>query len=167
MSESHESGRKLADPGETPLVTDAVDVVGELYRAFHTADRDTIVATVTRYFDAEVVLTEPDAMPWGGVYQGIDVVLPMIAAFADPGGPMPPEKIQVDQLFVQSVADGADEQVVAAVSFPFQGKETVVPMRALEWFTVRAGKIVEIKIFQCETVEALAALDGELAADAT
>ncbi|BBG03788.1 MULTISPECIES: hypothetical protein [Pseudonocardia] len=50
--------------------------------------------------------------------------------------------------------------VVAAVSFSWRGA-TTIPMRALEWFTIRHGRVSEIRVFLWDTGAAVSALGGD------
>ena len=134
-------------------VTEPTDVVRAVYAALTSVDPDTIHAAAAAYFDDGIVVHEPESLPWGGVYQGRELVTGLMANIGDPASPIDAANLTVDQL----IHTGAE--VVAAVSFPWRGADPVPgQMRALEWFTVRAGKVTEIRIYLWDTAAGLAAL---------
>jgi ketosteroid isomerase-like protein len=139
---------------DTPSPT---DVVRAVYAALCSADPDTIRAAATAHFAHEIVVHEPEALPWGGYYRGREPVTGLMAGIGDPASPIDAANLTVDQLI--HTPDGDDHQVIAAVSFPWRGAgPDTYPMRALEWFTVREAKVTEIRIYLWDTAAGLAAL---------
>jgi hypothetical protein len=136
---------------------DAPDIVRAVYAALTSVDPDTIHAAAARYFDDDIVVHEPESLPWGGEYRGRELVTGLMASIGDPASPIDAANLSVDQI-VHS-RDGADHQVIAAVSFPWRGAAPEAGlMRALEWFTVRACKVTEIRIYLWDTAAGIAAL---------
>lgn len=134
----------------------APDVVRAVYAALTSIDPDTIQAAAARYFDDDIVVHEPESLPWGGVYRSRELVTGLMANIGDPASPIDAANLAIDNVI--HTPDGEDHQVIAAVSFPWRGPGGRIPMRALEWFTVRAGKVTEIRIYLWDTAAGIAAL---------
>jgi ketosteroid isomerase-like protein len=133
------------------------EVVRAVYAALCSIDPDTISAAAARYFAEDIVVHEPESLPWGGSYRGKELVTGLMANIGDPASPIDAANLTVDQLI--HTPDGDSHQVIAAVSFPWRGTAPQpYPMRALEWFTVRAGLVVEIRIYLWDTAAGLDAL---------
>lgn len=132
------------------------EIVRAVYAALTSVDPDTIHAAAAEYFDHDIVVREPESLPWGGIYQGRELVTGLMANIGDPASPIDAANLTIDNLV--HTPDGDTHQVIAAVSFPWRGAGTPIPMRALEWFTVRAGKVTEIRIYLWDTAAGLAAL---------
>jgi hypothetical protein len=143
---------------EKPLA--AEEVVREIYAAFNSADAVIISTMAQKYFDDNVVVREAESLPWGGVYQGLDTVAAMTAGIASPASPIDAARLRVEQLIASQSEPSGTAQVVAVVSFPWRGVQTTIPMRALEWFTLRSGKVIEIQVFLWDTAAAMAVLAG-------
>lgn len=142
-------------------VTSASDVVRAIYAAFGTTDPDKIAATTNTHFAEDVIVREAESLPWGGDYVGRDTVAEMTVGLADPAAPIDAANLQIDELIESPPdADGLTH-VIAAVSFPWRGPNETIPMRALEWFSLRDNKVVEIQIFLWDVAAALAALAPE------
>ncbi|MGV9867539.1 nuclear transport factor 2 family protein [Rhodococcus koreensis] len=136
------------------------DVVREVYEAFKTTDPDTIERVSRSHFADDVIVREAESLPWGGSYVGIDTVAAMTKGIASAESPIDGANLRIDQLHVASTTAEGDTHVLAAVSFPWRG-ETTIPMRALEWFTIRHGKVVEIQVFLWDTAAAISALRSD------
>jgi hypothetical protein len=132
------------------------DVVRAVYSAFKTLDSDIIEETARVYFADTVVVREAESLPWGGNYEGIETVAAMTKGLASPESPIDAANLRIDHLHVGRTSNGITH-VLAAVSFPWRGT-TTIPMRALEWFTVHNGKVVEIQVYLWDTAAAIAAL---------
>ena len=136
----------------------AEEVVRVVYAAFNSADSAKISAMAQDYFADEVIVREAESLPWGGVYEGLDTVAAMTAGIASAESPIDAARLQIEQLIAGRPDPSGTTQVVAVVSFPWRGPRTTIPMRALEWFTVRSGKVVEIQVFLWDTAAANAVL---------
>jgi ketosteroid isomerase-like protein len=139
--------------------TGAEEVVRAVYAAFTSADPEKIERAVRELFADDVVVHEPESLPWGGRYDGIETVAAMTVGLADPSAPVDAGNLTIDQVFVGEDSTSGPFHVVAAVSFPWRG-HTTIAMRALEWFTVDHGKVTEIRVFLWDTAAAIAALQG-------
>lgn len=151
------------DPTTGPTATStaatetAADIVRSVYRAFTSGDHGLIDRTVRELFADDVVVHEAESLPWGGRYDGLDTVAAMTQGLADPAAPIDVANLSVDELIVDESGAPGTAHVVAAVSFPWRGA-TTIPMRALEWFTIRDGKVSEIQVFLWDTGAAVSAL---------
>lgn len=151
------------DPTPGPTATStaatetAADIVRSVYRAFTSGDHGLIDRTVRELFADDVVVHEAESLPWGGRYDGLDTVAAMTQGLADPAAPIDVANLSVDELIVDESGAPGTAHVVAAVSFPWRGA-TTIPMRALEWFTIRDGKVSEIQVFLWDTGAAVSAL---------
>ncbi|RYH65391.1 MAG: hypothetical protein EON54_05870 [Alcaligenaceae bacterium] len=133
------------------------DIVREVYEAFTTADPETIERVARKHFADDVIVREAESLPWGGVYEGLETNAELSKGIASAESPIDAANLRVDQLHVTSTTSDGDTHVIAAVSFPWRGAVTI-PMRALEWFTIRHGKVVEIQVFLWDTAAAISAL---------
>jgi ketosteroid isomerase-like protein len=147
--------KTITDTGVT-----AADVVRKVYAAFNSCDPARIATMAAECFADDIVVREPESLPWGGVYEGLDIVTAMTVGISSPESPIVAAQIVVQQLITAEPEPDGTAQVVAVVSFPWRGPLQVIPMRALEWFTVRAGKVAEIQVFLWDTAAAIAALSG-------
>jgi ketosteroid isomerase-like protein len=146
------------DPTTDPAAaTTAADIVRSVYRAFTSGDTALIDRTVRALFADDVVVHEAESLPWGGRYDGLDTVAAMTQGLADPAAPIDAANLSVDELIVDESGAPGTAHVIAAVSFPWRGT-TTVPMKALEWFTIRDGKVSEIRVFLWDTAAAVSAL---------
>jgi len=136
---------------------DAVRIVRAVYAALTSVDPDTIHAAAAEYFDDDIVVREPESLPWGGVYRGRELVTGLMANIGDQASPIDAANLTIDDVIHS--ADGDAHQVIAAVSFPWRGAAgPAASMRALEWFTVLGGKVTEIRIYLWDTAAGIAAL---------
>jgi len=87
----------------------------------------------------------------------VPVFAAMTQGLADPAAPIDAANLTVDELIVDESGAPGTAHVIAAVSFPWRGT-TTIPMRALEWFTIRDGKVSEIQVFLWDTGAAVSAL---------
>jgi ketosteroid isomerase-like protein len=146
------------DPTTDPAAaTTAADIVRSVYRAFTSGDTALIDRTVRALFADDVVVHEAESLPWGGRYDGLDTVAAMTQGLADPAAPIDAANLSVDELIVDESGAPGTAHVIAAVSFPWRGT-TTVPMKALEWFMIRDGKVSEIRVFLWDTAAAVSAL---------
>lgn len=134
------------------------DVVRKVYSAFNSGDSAAIRAAAEKYFADDVAVYEAESLPWGGTYRGLETVAAMTSGIASPESPIDAARLRIDQMIVGQPDPSGASQVVVAVSFPWRGAQATIPMRALEWFTVRSGKVVEIRVFLWDTAAAIAVL---------
>ncbi|AEF38617.1 4Fe-4S domain-containing protein [Hoyosella subflava] len=152
-------------PNEREVMTNSVvtetlspqDIVRAVYSAFNSLDPDIIEETARTYFADTVVVREAESLPWGGIYEGIETVAAMTKGLASPASPVDAANLHIDHLHVGATSSDNTTHVLAAVSFPWRGAVTI-PMKALEWFTVRDDKVVEIQVYLWDTAAAISAL---------
>jgi ketosteroid isomerase-like protein len=144
--------------GRIDGLTTATDLVRKVYAAFNSGDSTVISEMAKACFADDVVVREAESLPWGGVYQRLETVTPLTAGIASPQSPIDASRLVVEKLIATEHDGSGTAQVVAVVSFPWRGSRRTIPMRALEWFTVRGGKVVEIQVFLWDTAAAMAVL---------
>jgi hypothetical protein len=136
---------------------DAPEIVRAVYAALRSLDPDIIRAAAASHFASDIVVHEPESLPWGGTYRGREPVTELMANIGDPNSPIDAANLTVDQLI--HMPDGHLHQVIAAVSFPWRGAGAQpYPMRALEWFTVGDAQVVAIRVYLWDTAAGLARL---------
>jgi ketosteroid isomerase-like protein len=111
------------------------EIIQQLYAAFEAGD----AAGVLDLCDAECTVTQDDALPWGGRYQGLDGV----ATFALALGGTIQSKVEVDALFEAGdrvVQYGRTRGTVLATGVAFDVPEVHI-------WTLRDGKIVAAEFF--------------------
>jgi len=82
----------------------------------------------------------------------------MTVGLASPQSPIVATQIAIQQLITTELDRNGTAEVVAVVAFPWRGPKQTITMRALEWFSLRAGKVAEIQVFLWDTAAAIAAL---------
>ena len=132
----------------------AVEIVRAVYTAFNTGDKEAIAIGLRNILSEDVIVREPESLPWGGVYKGADVFIPIAGEMGGPSSPIDPRAIRIDHMFGHRTPEGLDH-VVVAVSVPWRGPTRAVTMRTLEWFTVRDDLIIEIQVFIWDTAAVL------------
>lgn len=116
--------------------------VQALYAGIRERDADTVAAIVDDHFADDVVLHEPSSLPWGGAHAGRERVRRMFVGMAAaPAGQSP---IAAASLRVQRVAADGDD-VVVDLRFDLTLEGVTQPRGAVEWFSWRDGKVVEIR----------------------
>jgi ketosteroid isomerase-like protein len=142
---------------DAPELMDPPDIVRAVYAALCSLDPAEMSRVGGEYFDDDIVVREPESLPWGGFHQGKELVIGLMAGIGDPASPIDAANLSIDNVI--HTPDGDLHQVIAAVSFPWRGADPEPGhMRALEWFTVRAGKVTEIRIYLWDTAAGIAAL---------
>jgi ketosteroid isomerase-like protein len=123
-------------------------VVTEFYRAGRAGDLDTIRSLLAH----DVVLVEPESMPYRGTYSGPDAIV----------------QLQIDLYtkfyeftsfeLISVIGDG--ENAAAHVRVAGVARSTGNPIRtsAVEWFVVRNGQITSVTPYHYDTAEMLKAL---------
>jgi len=141
----------------TTLNEDRRAALREIYAAFVSKDLAVVSAITDRYFARDIVIREPESLPYGGAYEGFDAAKALFDGLVDPRSAIDAAKLQVDEL----IGSGDSPHLVAAVSFPWQppGAEKALSMRALEWFTFRGLEVVEIQVFLWDAAACLASLE--------
>jgi ketosteroid isomerase-like protein len=128
--------------------TDATAIVTAFYGAAGTADFD----TVRTLLDPDVVLTEPDSVPYAGVYRGRDAVVDAVyTKYYD---------------FTHSeinyiVSDGANAVARLEVAGKTHTTGKPVAFSATECFGIRDGKITSIHSYHFDTVQIAEAFSAD------
>lgn len=130
---------------------DSAQVVREFYRAGRAGELDIVRSLLA----GDVVLVEPNSMPYRGSYRGPDAVV----------------QIQIDlytryyefSSFELTSVIGDGENAVARVKVAGVARATgrSIETSAVEWFVVRNGKITSITPYHYDTAEMLMALSAD------
>jgi ketosteroid isomerase-like protein len=124
--------------------------IQDLADVFSASDPAAAYELMLDLFDPDVVVHEPESLPYGGTYRGRDEFLAamggMMATHVDG------KRVRLDKV----VAD--DEQVVARWRYPWRLDESheFVEVEVNEWLTFRNGKIVEARPFYWDTAQLMA-----------
>ena len=127
---------------------DSARVVREFYRAGRAGELDTVRSLLA----ADVILVEPDSMPYRGSYRGPDAVM----------------QVQMDlytkyyefSSFELTSVVGDGENAVARVKVVGVARATgkSIETSAVEWFVVSKGRITSITPYHYDTAGMLRAL---------
>lgn len=122
-------------------------------RAIHAAitgdDPASAFEIMQEVFDPDVVAYEPDSLPYGGVYRGLNDLLGMLGTAM--GVHFDTPRIKLEDI----VAEG--DNVVTRWRYPFRmsANEPYVDVEVSEWMTFRDGKIIEVRPFYWDTAQLL------------
>jgi uncharacterized protein len=111
------------------------EIIQQVYAAFEGGD----AARVLELCDPECTVTQDDALPWGGRYQGLDGVATFALALAE----TTESKVEVDALFEAGdrvIQYGRTRGTVLASGVAFDVPEVHI-------WTLRDGKIVAAEFF--------------------
>jgi ketosteroid isomerase-like protein len=125
-----------------------VQVIQRILGCMGSGDPISAVQALLDVCDPDVVLIEPDALPYGGTYHGPNALLEVLAQMAA----FVPDMTQTT---VETVI-GAGDDVVVRMRMPWlaPGAEEVTEMPICEWWRFRDGKVVEIRPFLFDTAKA-------------
>lgn len=119
--------------------------VQAMWKAITGGDPAAAFTVMIDLFDPDVVVYEPESLPYGGVYRGREEFLAMMggsfASYFDSS------RIQLERI----VAEG--DHVVARWRYPWRAStdDEFVEVEVNEWLTFRDGKIIEAKPFYWDT----------------
>jgi hypothetical protein len=132
------------------------EIVGEIYSAFIARDLERVAAVFDRNLADDVVLFEPESLPYGGKYERLETVKEFTGGLVDPQSPIDAGKLAVNFILTSD----SDPHVIASVSFPWDppGGPGAIPMGALELFTFDELKVVEMRVFLWDTAACIASL---------
>jgi hypothetical protein len=134
-------------------LSDTREAVERFYAAVRARDPEGIAELIDSWFAADVVVSEPDSLVYGGRYEGIDAVRRLFAGSASPRTVLDGSNLNVDQI-VESVAE-SDRlgHVFVAVSFPLTppGADAPIPIRAVHWWIFRDLQVASIEAFYWDT----------------
>lgn len=136
---------------ETTKTSGPAGVVADFYRAARAGDFETVRALLS----PEVTLTEPESVPYGGVFKGPDAVLGAAADIFTKYFNL------TDYEVCYILAD--DEHAVARLNVAGVTHTTGKPIAfsATECFVVRDGKIIDIQPYHFDTVQVVEALTAD------
>lgn len=129
------------------LPTENRNVVRNIYDAFARGDLETAAS----FFSDKLVLHEPESLPYGGVYSGLQEVGSIVSQIA--------RRLDLSKLTIERLVGDGDD-VVALVTASWNGdngKRTEA--RLSEWFTFLDRKVVEIRAFYWDVAALNATLD--------
>jgi ketosteroid isomerase-like protein len=128
---------------------DSAQVVREFYRAGRAGELDIVRSLLAR----DVVLVEPDSMPYRGSYSGVDAVVQLQRDLYT--------KYYEFSKFELTSVIGDGENAVAQVKVVGAARATgrLIETSAVEWFVVRNGQIMSITPYHYDTAEMLKAMD--------
>jgi ketosteroid isomerase-like protein len=125
------------------------------YAAVIAKDGAAIHAAIEDGFAPDAVMRISDSLPYGGVYTGRDAIQALLGKLARTRTPM----VLVEKINVRRVLEQGDE-IAVDVAFPWlaPGAAEPIPMAAVEWFTFRDGRIVEMLVSYWDTAACLQAM---------
>lgn len=134
------------------------EIVGQIYSAFISGDVERVIGVFDRNLADEIVLFEPESLPYGGKYERLETVKQFTAGLVDPQSPVDARKLAVNFI----LASDSEPHVIASVSFPWDppGGRLAIPMGALELFTFDGLKVVEMRVFLWDTAACIASLQA-------
>jgi ketosteroid isomerase-like protein len=125
-----------------------IDVVRALYAAGAQGDFATVVALL----DPEVEIIEPDSLPFGGVYRGLSGFQQAMAAIAGTFADF--------QAIPEHYLAGDDHvAVLTRVTARLVANDAPIAVPVVDFWRVRAGKIIQLRPFYWDTAEVLQAAD--------
>jgi ketosteroid isomerase-like protein len=130
---------------------DSAQVVREFYRAGRAGELDTVRSLLAR----DVVLVEPNSMPYRGSYRGPDAVVQVQTDLYT--------KYYEFSSFELTSVIGDGENAAAHVKVIGIARATGRPIEtsAVEWFVVRNGQITSITPYHYDTAGMLKALSTD------
>jgi ketosteroid isomerase-like protein len=130
------------------------------YSALQQKNADELRSAIEEGFAPDAVLRISDSLPYGGKYEGREVILNMLMGFVTTTTPI----IRPEQIEIESMVEEGDSIVAKAV-FPWlaPGAREPIPMSAFEWFTFRDGRISEMVVSYWDTAACLAAMEAAAA----
>jgi ketosteroid isomerase-like protein len=128
---------------------DAASVVAEFYAAAQAGELDRVRALLA----PDVILTEPDSVPYGGVYRGPDAV---VSAAVD----LFTKYFDFTHNEVRYIlAEGENAVARLDVSGTTRTSGKPIAFSATECFVVRDGRITEIQPYHFDTAQVIEALN--------
>jgi len=130
-------------------------MVEQFYGAVAARDPEAVGSAIDEHFAEDARLVRPESLPGGGELVGVAKVKHLMGAVAGArGGPLDPAAMRIERVLEDT--HGELDHVVVELSFPWAG----TPTRALECWTVRDLKVIEIRAFYWDTAMMLSARSG-------
>jgi len=134
------------EPFKAAEQSDLRVMVDSFYGALNARDVESLGQIVDESFAPDAILRRPESLPGGGAMEGAAKIKKFMTAIATmEGGPMDVSALRVHEV-IEHAGEEADH-VVVELRFPFNGS----PMSALEWWTLRDLKVVEIRAYYWDT----------------
>jgi ketosteroid isomerase-like protein len=121
-------------------------IVEQFYDALVARDPEGVASAIDEHFAPDARLLRPGSLPGGGELAGAEKIKRLMGAVAGArSGPLDPATMRIERVLEDTHGDL--DHVVVELSFPWAG----TPTRALEWWTVRDLKVLEIRAFYWDT----------------
>jgi ketosteroid isomerase-like protein len=121
-------------------------MVDQFYDALRARDPDAVASAIDEHFAPDARLVRPESLPGGGELAGAKKIKRLMVAVAGAdSGPFDPATMRIERVLEETHGDV--DFVVVELSFPWAG----TPTRALECWTVRDLKVIEIRAFYWDT----------------
>jgi ketosteroid isomerase-like protein len=130
---------------------DSAQIIREFYRAGRAGELDTVRSLLAD----DVVLIEPESMPYRGSYRGRDAIVQLQMDLYT--------KYYEFSSFQLTSVIGDGENAAAQVKIVGVSRATgkAIETSAVEWFVVRKGQISSITPYHYDTAEMLKALSAD------
>jgi ketosteroid isomerase-like protein len=130
-------------------------VIDRFYAAVIAKDGDAIAAAIDDGFAEDAVMRISDSLPYGGAYSGRDAVQALLGKLVRTRTPM----VLVEQINVLRVLE-QDNEIAVHVEFPWIAPDATEPieMAAVEWFTFRDGRVVDMMVSYWDSAACLRAI---------
>jgi ketosteroid isomerase-like protein len=140
----------------TAVASEQRAAIDRFYAAVIARDADAIAAAIDDGFAPDAVLRISDSLPYGGVHAGRGAIQALLGTLARTRTPM----VLVENIHVRRTLEERD-QIAVQVEFPWiaPGAAEPIPMAAVEWFTFRDGRVVEMTVSYWDTAACLQAMD--------
>jgi ketosteroid isomerase-like protein len=128
-------------------MSENVEIVRKLYEASQTGDMDYVLSVI----HPDVVLYEPDSLPYHGVHRGTKNLMNVVGIFM--------QTWKNAQIEPKTFLD-AGEYVIAMVHLSWENQRTggLFETDLAEFWKLEDGKIVEVRPFYWDTAEMLKTL---------
>jgi ketosteroid isomerase-like protein len=138
-------------------------IVDRFYAAVTAKDGEAIAAAIEDGFAPDAVMRISDSLPYGGVHAGREMIQALLGTLARTRTPM----VLVEGITVRRVLEQGEE-IAVDVQFPWiaPGAAEPIPMAAVEWFTFRDGRVVEMRVGYWDTAACLRAMESAATAPA-
>jgi hypothetical protein len=131
--------------------------IDRFYAAVIAKDGDAIHEAIEDGFAPDAVMRISDSLPYGGAYTGREAIQALLGKLARTRTPM----VLVEQIRVRRVIE-QDNEIAVDVDFPWMAPAAAepIPMAAVEWFSFRDGRVVDMLVSYRDTAACVRALDA-------
>jgi len=130
-------------------------ILDRFYAAVAAKGAEEIAAAINGGFASDAVMVVSASLPYGGVHEGRDAIHRLLATLARTRTPM----VLVEHMRIRRMIEAGDE-IAVDVEFPWMalGATEPISMSAVEWFTFRNNKVVEMNVGYRDTAACVAAM---------